>query len=62
LGTIYASFGVIGIEWVLLMHPSEFQKSRIFQDFSTLALIHIKKFIKPQIIINNGILVSPSIV
>ncbi len=54
MGIVYASFGVQGIKsfgWI-----SEFSKKQPL--CSTLALIHIKKFIEPQIIEKKGILVS----
>jgi hypothetical protein len=55
MGIINVSFGVLRIKDFL----GFFSKQLLF---STSTRIHIKKFIKPQIITNNGILVSPSIV
>jgi hypothetical protein len=57
-GYVYASFGVQIIKnfgWI-----TRFSKKQPLCWTST--LIHIKEFIKPQIITNNGILVSCSIV
>jgi hypothetical protein len=48
MGVVYASFRILGIKKQFLC--------------STLALIHIKKIIQPQITTKNGILVSPSFV
>jgi hypothetical protein len=58
MGIIYASFGVQRIN----NFGSIVGFSKEQPVCSTLALIHIKKYIEPQIIANNCILVSHSIV